>query len=109
VTVYTVRDPDGRLLAVGALRTLGQGRAEIKSMHTAAEARGQGIGRRLLRHLVGEAQARQLQWIGLETGTMDEFAAARALYLSEGFTPCPPFASYTENPYSLCMARSLDP
>ena len=35
----------GTLLAVGGLKNLTTDHAELKSMHTVAEARGQGVGR----------------------------------------------------------------
>jgi len=97
------------LLGVGALKELGGGRGEIKSMHTAEVARGLGVGRRLVAHILDLSTARRLRWIGLETGTQPEFAPARALYASYGFATCDPFDDYTVNPYSTCMALDLDP
>ena len=43
----------GSLLAIGAIKRLGPEHAEIKSMHTAEAARGRGIGRAMLAHLLG--------------------------------------------------------
>jgi putative acetyltransferase len=63
-------------------------------MHTAEAARGRGIGRAMLIHLLGIAKARGLRRVSLETGTTAAFAPARALYESAGFTPCGPFADY---------------
>ncbi len=103
---FCVARRNGELLGIGALRDLGGDRAEIKSMHTSAAARGQGIGRMMLEYLIAMASDRGVTWIGLETGTMDEFAPARRLYESVGFTTCPPFGSYTENPLSTCMAKT---
>ena len=96
------------LLGVGALRDLGAGRGEIKSMHTAAAARGRGVVRRMVDHLLATARGREMHWVGLETGTYDAFAAARALYEAVGFEVCPPFDQYTDNPHSVCMALTLD-
>lgn len=100
----------GRLLGVGALRDLGAGRAEIKSMHTSAAARGRGVGRLLLARILDVADQRRIGWVGLETGTQPEFGPARSLYESVGFEVCEPFGGYTVNPYSTCMAlvRQLD-
>jgi putative acetyltransferase len=78
-------------------------------MHTRAEARGQGVGQAMLTHLLRVAQARGYQRVSLETGTMDAFAPARALYRKAGFLTCPPFGPYTVNPYSVCMTLALDP
>ena len=99
----------GRLVVVGALRRLGAGHAEIKSMHTAAAARGHGYGRAMLDHLLAVARAEGLRRVSLETGTMDAFAAARRLYASVGFTPCAPFADYPTSRNSTCMTLLLGP
>ncbi len=48
----------------------------------------------MLHHLLGVARAEGLRQVSLETGTMAEFAPARALYESAGFTACGPFADY---------------
>ena len=97
----------GSLMGVGAIRRLDDTHAELKAMHTRAEARGQGVGQAMLAHLLRAAEARGYQRVSLETGTMDAFAAARSLYLKAGFRPCAPFGKYTANPYSVCMTLSL--
>ena len=56
VTLFSVRAQD-RLLGIGAIKRLGPHHAEIKSMHTAEAARGRGIGRALLAHLIAVARA----------------------------------------------------
>jgi GNAT superfamily N-acetyltransferase len=43
-------------------------------MHAAEAARGRGIGRALLTHLLRVARARGFRWVNLETGTMAAFA-----------------------------------
>jgi putative acetyltransferase len=93
VTFVSFRDGDA-VLGVAAIKELDAGHAEIKSMHTAAEARGRGVGRALLSHLLGTARARGYRRVSLETGTTPGFAAARALYESAGFTPAGPFGGY---------------
>jgi putative acetyltransferase len=95
VTFVSFRDGD-RVLGVAAIKDLGDGHAEIKSMHTTAEARGRGVGRALLGHLIGTARERGYRRVSLETGTTPGFAAARALYESAGFTPTGPFAGYPQ-------------
>lgn len=108
VSFYTLRD-DGVLLGVGAIKELEPGHGEIKSMHTAEKARGRGVGSAMLDHLLETARLRGYQRVSLETGTMEGFAAARALYASRGFENCPPFGSYWENDYSMCMTLHLTP
>lgn len=93
ITLFSFRE-DGALLGVGALKQLEPWHGEIKSMHTAKAARGRGVGRAMLTHLLDVAAARGLHRVSLETGTMTAFAAARALYASAGFEPCGPFGDY---------------
>lgn len=108
VTFFSMRD-NGTLLGIGALRELDGSHGEIKSMHTAAPARGQGVGRAMLDHLLETARSRGYSRVSLETGTMEEFAAARALYLRAGFVECPPFADYFLSRNSVCMTLELAP
>jgi putative acetyltransferase len=95
VTFVSYRDGDV-VLGVAALKELDAGHAELKSMHTAAEARGRGVGRALLGHLLDVARTRGYRMVSLETGTTPGFAAARALYESAGFTPTGPFGGYPQ-------------
>jgi putative acetyltransferase len=99
---------DGEVLAVGALKQIGGGHAELKSMHTALAARGQGIGRAMVEHLLGAARERGFRRVSLETGSMPAFAPARALYASAGFTPSGPFGDYRPSRYSTFMTLALD-
>jgi len=97
----------GRLLAVGALRNLNAMHAEIKSMHTVEEARGQGVGRALLEHMVTAARGRGYARVSLETGRGDAFTTARSLYRRSGFEICPPFGDYKISADSVCMTLLL--
>jgi putative acetyltransferase len=107
IAFYSARDTLRDLLGVGALRHLDDAHGEIKSMHTAARARGRGVGRALVHHLVAEARSRGYARVSLETGSEDAFGPARALYLATGFEVCEPFGNYTVNEYSICMTRHL--
>ena len=106
ITYFSVRE-DGRLLGVGALKELEAGHAELKSMHTVEDARGRGVARVMVQHLLDVARERGFRRVSLETGSMDAFAPARALYASAGFTPCEPFGEYRLSPYSVCMTMEL--
>jgi putative acetyltransferase len=106
VTFFSFRT-DGELLGVAALKQLSADHAEIKSMHTAEAARGRGIGRRLVEHLLAVARERGYDRVSLETGAGPAFAAARELYARAGFTPCPPFGDYQPSPNSTCMTMKL--
>src|SRR4030081_3362947 len=54
ITFFSAR-LDGKLLGVGALKQLDASHAELKSMHVAEDARGQGVGRALVDHLLAVA------------------------------------------------------
>ena len=97
----------GELLGVGALQRLDDGHAEVKSMHTARAARGLGVGRAMIDHLIAAARDRGFRRISLETGSMAEFAPARSLYASVGFTECEPFGDYDPSRHSTFMTLDL--
>jgi putative acetyltransferase len=99
---------DGELLGVGALKRLDAEHGEIKSMHTTQAARGRGVGRAMLSHLLGLARSRGYRRVSLETGTMTDFAPARRLYHSAGFVACGPFADYKSSEDNCFMTLVLD-
>ena len=106
VTFFGLRR-NGALLAVGALKRIDSGHAEVKSMHTVAAARGRGVGRAMVEHLIAVARAAGYRRLSLETGSMAEFAPARALYASVGFEPCPPFGDYRRTDNNTYMTLRL--
>ncbi len=131
ITFWTARE-DGELLGCGALKLHGleSGRevdaaelrstvvhgtepggagrlGEIKSMRTAATARGRGVATLMLNHIIDHARSQDLERICLETGTEDYFAPARRLYARHGFTECAPFANYVLDPNSVFMELRL--
>ena len=107
ITFYGFRR-NGELLAVGALKRLDSEHAELKSMHTAEAARGRGIGRAMLDHLIGVARERSFRRVSLETGSMAAFAPARAMYTRAGFSECGPFGDYFPSRNSIFMTLSLE-
>jgi len=107
IDFYVLRD-GGVPMAMGALKRIDAGHAEIKSMHVLAEARGRGLARRMLDHLIAEARAAGLTRLSLETGVQPTFAAARSLYAQAGFTDCPPFEGYRLDPNSVYLTLWLD-
>jgi putative acetyltransferase len=108
ITFWTVWDGPS-LLGCGALKELNPHHGEIKSMHTAAAARGRGVARRLLRHIVDEARRRSYARLSLETGSPEAFAPARKLYAGFGFQLCGPFGDYALDPFSVYMTLELAP
>jgi putative acetyltransferase len=107
ITFFSFRS-GGELLGIGALKRLGPDHGEIKSMHTAVAARGRGVGRAMLSHLLATARTRRFRRVSLETGTTAAFAPARALYQSAGFIPCGPFADYQPSDHNVFMTRELE-
>ena len=99
--------PGEQLVGTGAIKRLDAQHGELKSMRTRASVRRQGLGRRLLQHLLTEARSMGLSRLSLETGTEPYFAAASALYEAHGFVDCAPFADYRLDPHSRYMTLAL--
>lgn len=104
---YVLRDESGTPIAMGALKRIDQGHAEIKSMHVLVERRGEGLARLMLDHLIQSARQLGFRRLSLETGSQDSFAPARALYLRAGFTECAPFEGYWLDPMSTFMTKDI--
>jgi len=106
VSVWSMWE-EGGLIGCGALKDLGDGTGEIKSMHTREALRGRGLGRVMLEFILGEACRRGYTALWLETGSMDAFIPARRLYEAYGFTYCGPFGDYVDDPNSTFMTLKL--
>ncbi|SDX89535.1 GNAT family N-acetyltransferase [Citreimonas salinaria] len=103
ITFFTARE-GSVLLGTGALAAKAA-YGEVKSMFTAADARGKGVARAILDRIEVEARARGLPLLLLETGT--GLDAAHRLYRRAGFVPRGPFGDYDEGPYSLFFEKRL--
>ena len=106
VTFWTIWS-DAGLLGCGALKELTPQHGEIKSMRTSPAHRRKGVARTMLAHIIGEGLRRRYRRLSLETGAMEAFAPAQHLYETFGFTYCPPFGDYVEDPNSVFMTRVL--
>ncbi len=106
VIVWSIWDAEN-LAGCGALREIDATHGEVKSMRTAIDHLGRGVGRHLLSHIVANARQRGYQRLSLETGTGDSFAAAVHLYESVGFERCGPFDDYEENDFSQFFTLNL--
>ncbi|WP_409185377.1 GNAT family N-acetyltransferase [Amycolatopsis sp. VS8301801F10] len=106
VRLWTVQDGE-HIVGTAALAALEPRHEELKSMRTDPARRGEGIARTLLDHLLQDAKNRGIERISLETGSMEFFAPARALYTRAGFTPCAPFGSYRDDPNSTYLTRQI--
>ncbi|MCU1478967.1 MAG: family acetyltransferase [Subtercola sp.] len=100
------RSAEGDALGCGALRLLGDGVAEIKRMFVTPAARGTGVSTQLLRALEGEARARGLTLLRLETGPAQPDAVR--FYEREHYLPIPCFGYYADSAGSLCFERALE-
>ncbi len=106
IRFFVLRD-GGEPLAMGAFKRIDAGHAEIKSMHVLAEARGRGLSKAMLDHLVAAAGQDGFTRLSLETGSQAMFLPARRLYERAGFAECPPFEGYWEDPMSVFMTKVL--
>jgi putative acetyltransferase len=95
------------IVGCAALKRLDSRRGEIKSMRVEDPFLGRGIGRALLNHLIGEARARGMDSLWLETGSSEAFIPALYLYESAGFKRCGPFDTYVEDPFSVFMTKEI--
>jgi len=85
----------GRPVGCGALKFHPAAPAELKRMWVAPEARGIGLGRRILAELEQHARAAGVQILHLETN--ESLVEAIALYRRSGFTDVPAF---NDEPYA---------
>ncbi len=106
ITVFGAR-LDGKLVGVGALRQLDSTHAELKSMHTSKSARGAGVGRSMVAHILDFAKGQGSTRVSLETGNFAAFEPARNLYASFGFVVCDVFGDYSPSPISVCMTKYI--
>ena len=106
VTFWCAWEGD-ELLGCGALKELTPRHGEVKSMRTVRAHLRKGVARAILVQIIDEAKRRSYERLSLETGSMVEFQPAVRLYSGFGFTSCPPFGDYVEDPNSLFMTRKL--
>jgi GNAT superfamily N-acetyltransferase len=74
---------NGKLVAMGALRSTSPARAEIKRMRVHPDYQRRGFGQQILTHL--EQKARDLGCKVLHLDTTDRQVAAQQLYLKNGY------------------------
>jgi GNAT superfamily N-acetyltransferase len=106
--VLLARDDDGTPLGCGALRSLGEGAAEVKRMYVVPAGRGRGVARTVLAGLERAARGRGWTTLRLETGPRQPEAVA--LYRRAGYRPIDAFGDYAGDPRagdSLYFERTL--
>jgi GNAT superfamily N-acetyltransferase len=77
---------DNHAVAMGGLRQLPTGDAEIVRIYTKPENRGQGLGKAMLEKLISDARHSGFFKVKLDTGIF--MKQAYSLYASHGFTEC---------------------
>jgi GNAT superfamily N-acetyltransferase len=100
-----VRDGE-RAVACGGITRFDGTCAELKRMYVLPEARGRGLGRRVLEELEAHARALGYARVVLETG--DRQAAALGLYESSGYERIPCYPPYDVRALSLCFEKRLE-
>lgn len=106
ITLWSLWEADA-LLGCAALKDLGDGEGEVKSMRTAPGHLRRGVAAALLDHLIDTATRRGWRRLNLETGTDASFDAAHRLYRRFGFVDCAPYADYAPSPHNRFMTRAL--
>jgi len=106
VTVWTAWRGE-RIAGLAALKEHDRFNGELKSMRTHPSCLRQGVARRLLDHIVGEAKRRGLTRLSLETGRGPAFEPALTLYRTRGFKGGGPFADYEANAFSQFLHLGL--
>jgi GNAT superfamily N-acetyltransferase len=95
---FLVVRADDDVVAMGALRQLGNGIGEIKRMYVRPTHRGQRLGEALLRGLIGESERAGTRSLLLDSAPF--MSAAHKLYRAHGFVDRPPYPE-TEVPEPL--------
>ena len=106
VTVWTAWDGPS-LAAIGALKDLGDGTGELKSMRTHPDHLRRGAGAAILDHIIGVARRRGYHRVSLETGLGEAFEPALTLYRKRGFTVGGPFADYEKSEFNQMLHLDL--
>ena len=106
VTLFVLWE-DEALLAMGALKTSGDGVGEIKSMRTHPHHLRRGAGRAMLEHLIAEAARLECGRVSLETGSGEAFEPALNLYRRRGFRSGAAFGDYEATDFNQFLHLDL--
>ena len=97
----------GRIAGIGALKDLGDGTGEVKSMRTHPSFLRQGVGLALLERIITEARIRGMSRLSLETGSGPAFEPALALYRKRGFVDSEAFSDYVRSHFNQFLHLAL--
>ena len=95
------------LVGCGALKLLEKEHGEFKSIRVADKYRKNGMGEKIISHLIDQASQIGIKKISVETGSGDFFAPARKLFQKFDFKKCEPFAHYKEDPNSCYYSLNI--
>lgn len=95
------------LIAIGAIKLLGIGQAELKSMRTHPDHLRRGAAAALLDALVARASELRIVRLSLETGTGPAFEPALSLYRARGFRSGPAFGDYPATDFNQFLHLNL--
>ncbi|RYY53814.1 MAG: GNAT family N-acetyltransferase [Chitinophagaceae bacterium] len=109
-SVYLVAERDGRLLGGGGIyptEGLPHGTAELVKMYLLPEARGIGLGKKMMEAAFEEAK--KMGYTALYLETMPELRKAISAYEKAGFSYLPgPLGNSTHTGCDLWMLKSLE-
>ena len=96
------------VVGMAALKDLGDGTGELKSMRTHPAYLRRGVAGALLAHVIAVARSHGMRRLSLETGIGPAFAAALALYRLHGFVEGEAFAEYRRGEFNQFLHLSLE-
>jgi len=96
-----------QVAGIGALKDLGDGSGELKSMRTHPAFLRRGVAAALLEHIIAQARARKMRRLSLETGSGPAFDPALSLYRRRGFVDGEPFAQYERSAFNQFLHLTL--
>jgi putative acetyltransferase len=97
----------GNIAGIGALKDLGNGAGEIKSMRTHPDHLRKGVGAQILERIIEEARVRGLSRLSLETGSGPSFEPALVMYRKRGFRSGGVFSDYEASAFNQFMHLEL--
>ena len=103
--VFLVVRDDSGAIGCGGIARFDESRGEVKRMYVVPEARGRGLGRRLLEELEDHARRLGYASVVLETGDRQEEAVG--LYESSGYERIPCYPPYNSRELSICYEKRL--
>ncbi len=106
VSVWSAWHAD-KIAGIGALKNLGSGSGELKSMRTHPDFLRRGVASTLLEHIIDVARVQGMTRLSLETGSGPYFEPALTLYRRRGFVKGAEFADYKRSAFNQFLHLTL--